>query len=175
MRVSVQVCVCVCVLAQHLFSLLPRDRKVLLVVSVCRRPHNTAYACFSPPLEVKQLFICLILWVAENVISWYLHTNIDYLCCRRRAMNQSKVNENFTWYNSIHNATLCTFAAHRRPTCSTMVPDLWPDLDIIFAIAWLMAKLFIWQPEDSLLWCGRQLLVFGIPLNGRKNVSFFIN
>lgn len=170
-----RVCVQVCVLAQHLFSLLPRDRKVLLVVSVCRRPHNTAYACFSPPLEVKQLFICLILWVAENVISWYLHTNIDYLCCRRRAMNQSKVNENFTWYNSIHNAKLCTFAAHRRPTCSTMVPDLWPDLDIIFAIAWLMVKLFIWQPEDSLLWCGRQLLVFGIPLNGRKNVSFFIN
>lgn len=165
MRVYVQVCVCV--LAQHLFSLLPRDRKVLLCVA--------AYACFSPPLEVKQLFICLILWVAENVISWYLHTNIDYLCCRRRAMNQSKVNENFTWYNSIHNATLCTFAAHRRRACSTMVPDLWPDLDIIFAIAWLMVKLFIWQPEDSLLWCGRQLLVFGIPLNGRTNVSFFIN
>lgn len=64
--------VCVCVLTQHLFSLLPRDRKVLLIVSVCRMgrsPHNTAYACFSPPLEVKQLFICLILWVAENVIS----------------------------------------------------------------------------------------------------------
>lgn len=106
----VRVCVCVgavCVLnicspcgleiiAFMITIALARASRCCLLARLQGAPHNTAYACSRPSLEVKQLFICLILWVAENVISLYICTQILTICAAVRATNQSEVNENFT-------------------------------------------------------------------------------
>lgn len=122
-------------------------------------PHNTAYACSRPSLEVKQLFICLILWVAENVISLYICTQILTICAAVRATNQSEVNENFTWYNSIHNAFALYFCRMPRPAAPYysyyyVLCGPWSvarSWHYLCHTAWLMLKLFfiIWQPVDD--------------------------
>lgn len=132
--------------------------------------HNTAYACSRPSLEVKQLFICLILWVAENVISLYICTQILTIfvppCEQRTKAKLMKISRDIIRF-TMH--SLCTFTAPYYYYYYYVLCGPWSvarSWHYLCHTAWLMLKLFFfylttrrWQ--HWVLWCGRQLLVFG--------------